>query len=308
MDTFPRNGLGTLNMPNNESGTEAVRCAIEDAGYRMIDCAVHYNNHEAVGRAFHDVLTRGVVKREELWITTKLPNYRHKPEEVEAECRQNLKDLQLDYLDLYLVHWPISYDEPTSKQIATFPLNDYGAIAQTHVPFIDTWNEMEKLVEKGLVKHIGVCNMTIEMLERIRYEPRVKIQPYVNQVECHLYMQQGPLVDYCTKRKMHITGFFLFGGDGHIPGPRLLEDPVLQEVAKEVGRPAGSVAIKFVLNLSPIMTVIVKSSSLAHQKSNLNTNFELTEDQMNRLRSRQRFRYANEVEAIYKSNIFSDAY
>lgn len=108
---------------------------------------------------------------------------------------------------------------------------------------------MEKLVEKGLVKRIGLCNATIELLERFRYDPRVKIQPYANQVECHLYMQQEPLIDYCQKHNIFITGFFLFGGDGHIEGVRLLEDPVLNNVAKEVGQPAGSVEIKFILSI-----------------------------------------------------------
>lgn len=309
MKQFPRIGLGTLNIPNNEQGTENIRLAVEDAGYRYIDTARYYSNHEAIGVALHDLLSRGVVKREEIWVTTKLPNYKHHPEDVEPECRQALKELQIDYLDLYLVHWPMAHENPTDMKLTGIvPLDERGnPIWDRSVSFIDTWLAMEKLVEKGLVKRIGVCNATIELLERIRYDKRVTIQPYVNQVELHLYMQQGPLIDYCEKRNIEITGFFLLGGDGHIPGPKLLEDPVLNEVAKEVGQSPGSVAIKYILDLSPRINVIVKSSNLNRLKSNLHPDFELTPEQKKKLQGLQQcFRFANQIPAFQRGCPFSD--
>ena len=315
MEKFPRIGLGTLNIPNNDAGTENIRLAIEDAGYRYIDTARHYGNHEVIGKALNDLFTRKVVKREELWITTKLPNYKHHPEDVEGECRQALKELQIEYLDLYLVHWPFAHQQNnaanglhTKGKPGVFPTDENGnIILDRSISFIDTWIAMENLVKLGLVKRIGVCNATIELLERIRYDKRVTIQPYVDQVELHVYMQQNPLIDYCEKRNIQITGFFVLGGDGHIEGPKILEDPVLNEVAKEVNQPPSLVAIKYILSLSQNINVIIKSSSLEHLKSNLNPGFDLTEEQMNKLAGLQRcFRFANQIPVFQKFCPFSD--
>lgn len=122
MHDIPRFALGTWKSPNDKVVTEAVRYAIEEAGYRHIDCAAVYENEKTV--ALNDVLSRKVVKREELWITSKLWNQKHHAEDVEAACRKTLEDLQIDYLDLYLIHWPIPFQRDDKS---LFPMKNYGS-------------------------------------------------------------------------------------------------------------------------------------------------------------------------------------
>ena len=164
--------------------------------------AACYENQQTIGEAIHKVLENGKIKREELWVTSKLWNENHDPACVEETCRQTLKDLQVDYLDLYLMHWPCDFQAVSGAGDATT-----GKITLGHTPLIETWKAMEKLVEKGLVKHIGTSNFTINMLERFRFSKEVKIQPYLNQVEFNLYMQQEPMRDYLHKRGIRMGGY-----------------------------------------------------------------------------------------------------
>lgn len=163
MEHIPRFSLGTWKSPNDQVVINAVRYAIEEAGYRHIDCAAVYQNEANVGVALHDVLSRGVVKREEPWITSKLWNQYHHAEDVEAACRKTLNDLQLEYLDLYLIHWLIPFEKADNP----FPSGPDGTVlVDKSVDIHETWKALEKPVEKKLVRHIGVSNFTIELLEK----------------------------------------------------------------------------------------------------------------------------------------------
>ncbi|OHS97453.1 aldehyde oxidoreductase [Tritrichomonas foetus] len=228
METFPRFGLGTF-LSEPGLTREAVRCAIEDAGYRNLDCAWVYGNEAEVGEALHDLFERKVVKREEIWVTSKLWCNAHHREDVEPQCRETLKNLQLDYLDLYLVHFPVAFQKVEGNPT---PIIDGKVLVDETVSVIETWIAMQELVKKGLVKRIGVSNFNIELMEKMRFHPDITIQPYTNQVACNLYMQQEALIDYCKKRNIIVTAHTAIGRPPDTVGePVLLEDEELVKVA-----------------------------------------------------------------------------
>lgn len=299
MKTFPRLGLGTLRAGSDEQTQEAVRYAIEEAGYRSIDTAAIYGNEVPIGKAINDVISRGVVKREDLWITTKLTETEHNPADVEPACRQSLQKLGLDYVDLYLIHNPYAFKKDEGKQIKIEEISfnkskDFAVDKSLQVS--DTWIAMEKLVGLGLTRHIGVSNFSIELLEKIRCTPGVTMKPYTNQVELHLYMQQAALINYCQSRNIIVTGFCTLGtpkfssGDTHV----VLEDEVLKQVAQEVNRTPAQTELRFLLELGSNVVLLAKSVTPERIKSNISLDFELTEDQVRRLKSRDLcYRFGN---------------
>lgn len=176
MLNIPANGLGTWKSVDPNEVVKAVTYAISEAGYRRIDCAAIYGNEPEVGVALNKAFNIDkLVKREDLWVTSKLWCTKHHPDDVEAACRKTLEDLKLDYLDLYLIHWPVAFERNRDN----FPRNEQGEMAIDHsITYLQTWKAMEKLVEKGLVKHIGVSNCTIELLEKLIKSGKVSIMPY----------------------------------------------------------------------------------------------------------------------------------
>lgn len=287
MKTIPRVGLGTWKAPNNEV-TESVRFAIEEAGYNHIDCAYVYGNQKEIGAAFHDLFSRGVVKREDIWITSKLWSTDHEPERVEAACRQTLTDLQIEYLDLYLIHWPMSF--PHGGDLWPFEEDNDKKLKLINVPIIDTWKAMEKLVEKGLVKHIGVSNFTIELLEKLLCAD-ITVKPYANQVEQQLFLQEEALIEFCEKRDIIFEGYRTLGGPVSSRDPNnpvVLENPVLLEVARETGKTPAQVELKFLLSLGKNSVVLAKSSNSDRIRQNIDLDFELSDDQIQRLKSQNR--------------------
>lgn len=287
---MPKVGLGTWKSPKNEVLIDSIKYAVNDAGYRHIDCAWVYGNEEVVGTALEQLFSSGAVKREDLWVTSKLWHSKHKPDVVEAACRQTLADLKLDYLDLYLIHHPASFVVTDTNEIV--PRDANGDAILDKVPIADTWLAMERLVELGLVKHIGVSNFSIGMLEQLKYNKAVKIQPFVNQCEFHLYMQQGPMLWYLKEQGIVFQGYSCLGTNDWRKEhePCLLEDEELVKVSKEVGQCVGSVELRFLQQLTNGEAVlIVKSVTPERIKSNISfDNFTLTEDQMDRLKARER--------------------
>ena len=305
MKNMPRIALGTWKSPKG-AVTKSVRCAVEDAGYRHIDCARLYDNEKEIGIAINDLLTRGVVKREELWITSKLWNTDHSPDLVEPACRQTLENLQVDYLDLYLMHWPMSF--PHVDEFWPFTDSTRTKVQVIDIPIIETWKAMEKLVEKGFVKRIGVSNFTIELLEKFLLSD-IRISPYANQVEQHLFLQQEALIDFCSKRGIIVEGYRTLGGplDSRKPtNPVVLENPALLEVAKETGRTPAQVELKFLLSLDTNNVVLAKSDNPERIKSNIDLEFELNEDQIQRLKKENRCIRLCEVVDRYGVAVFCD--
>ncbi|HJV78242.1 MAG TPA: aldo/keto reductase [Paludibacter sp.] len=201
-DKLPALGLGTWLSKTNEV-YDAVLEAIR-AGYRHIDCAYIYGNEKEIGLALQEAFKLGLVKREDLFITSKLWNSDHAPERVEVAIRKSLKDLQLDYLDLYLIHWPVAFKTGHEQVKDASDLWSYD-----EMPISSTWQAMQELKKAGLTKHIGVSNFNIPKLQQLINEAEIK--PELNQVELHPYFQQSQLVEFCQANQILVTAYSPLG-------------------------------------------------------------------------------------------------
>ena len=231
---MPSVGLGTFGSDKYtpDQVSEAVYGAIEK-GYRLIDCAAVYQNEDQIGEVLEKIFKNGVVKREELFVTSKVWNDKHGDGEVIASCKKSLADLKLDYIDLYFVHWPFpNYHAPGCDGDSRNPDSRPFSIDE----FMGTWKQCEQLVEMGLVKHIGMSNMTIPKLEAVL--PLCKIAPAALEMELHPSFQQPELFDYAVAHKMVPIGFCPIGSPSRPERDRTAEDvadtqmPEVIEIAK----------------------------------------------------------------------------
>ena len=238
--SIPALGLGTWKSSNGEV-SQAVSKAIE-IGYRHIDCASIYQNQKEIGTALTGTLSAGQVKREDLWITSKLWNNAHAKKHVQPALERTLKDLQLDYLDLYLIHWPVNF-QPNIM----FPKKPEEFVAPDAIPIIETWQAMEKMVKKGLCRFIGVCNFNISRLDSLRRQ--AKIHPVMNQIELHPYLQQSKMVDYCKEHDVLLTAYSPLGSADRPAAlkkdnePSLLNHPIILKIAEERSITPGQVLL-----------------------------------------------------------------
>ena len=243
---MPAIGLGTFGSDHvsNEAIAQAVEVAIQ-IGYRHIDCASVYGNEQEIGVTFNKLLSNGF-PREELWITSKLWNDMHGEGDVTASCKQTLVDLQLDYLDLYLVHWPFPNFHPKGCDVSSRSPDAKPFILEN---FLRTWGEMESLVEAGLVKNIGTSNMTQAKLEA--FLPHARIQPAVNEMELHPHMQQPGLFGYVVENGIQAVGFCPIGSPARPERDRTpedtspTEDPVIRDIAAAHGIHPATLCVKW---------------------------------------------------------------
>ncbi|KYQ92414.1 aldehyde reductase [Tieghemostelium lacteum] len=268
--TIPLLGFGTWKAEPNVV-EEAVKTAVK-TGYRHIDCAEVYANQAEVGAAFKYIFDNKVVAREELFITSKLYNTCHEKDKVLLHCKKTLKDLNLEYLDLYLIHWPIAF-EYTGDSMED-PVGEDGQIKFIPVPIRETWEEMEKLVGLGLVKSIGVSNFNVQALQDLL--SYAKIKPVANQVELHPYLPQANLKSYCDKKGIHLTAYSPLGSGAFV------NDPIVGEIASTYKKSIPNILCRWAIQKG--FSVIPKSSTPARIQDNFNIlDFTITDSDMTKL-------------------------
>ncbi|MFK8022727.1 MAG: aldo/keto reductase [Ilumatobacter sp.] len=233
-DAMPGVGIGTFGSDNYSARqvADAVIGAIQ-VGYRHVDCAAVYGNESSVGEAIGSAHAGGV-DRDELWITSKVWNDSH--DRVEASCEQSLRDLGLDHLDLYLVHWPFPNHHDVGVDVDA---RDPHAVRYSHARFMETWAQMERLVERGLVRNIGTSNMTVSKLSAVIDD--ASIVPGANEMELHPHFQQPELFDVCRAEGIVPIGYSPIGSPSRperdrSPGDTVdVEDPVVVAIAERLG-------------------------------------------------------------------------
>jgi len=281
---IPAIGLGTFGSDrfSGEQVAEAVKGAIS-VGYRHIDCAPIYGNENLIGKVLNEVMQNGI-KREELWITSKLWNDMHGKGDVLLSCAKSLKDLQLDYLDLFLVHWPFpNYHAPGCDVNSRSP----DARPYIHENLMKTWQQMEKLVDMRLVRHIGTSNMTIPKLKLVLHD--AKIKPACNEMELHPHFQQPELFRFCLDNNIQPIGFCPIGSPTRPDRDRTekdtvdIEDPVVVKIAKRLNVHPAIVCLKWAVRRGqiPIPFSIYRNEYLSNLQSTIGN--PLTDEEMKEL-------------------------
>ena len=257
-ETIPLVGLGTWKSTEKGEAQRAVDHAL-NAGYTHIDCASVYENEKEIGDGLQNVFQSTRLNRGDIFLTSKLWNDKHHPNDVEAACRATLSDLRTDYLDLYLMHWPVV-------------TGNTGDVVDPSIE--STWKAMERLVDLGLVRSLGVSNFSVTKLEKIKKIARYPLQ--VCQVECHPYHRNDVLSAYCSDNGIHVTAYSPLGSPdsasmfrGREKVPELLKDNCIGEIAARNGKNVGQVLIKWALQKRPTSSVLPKSANPDRLKGNL---------------------------------------
>ncbi|MCA9040495.1 MAG: aldo/keto reductase [Planctomycetaceae bacterium] len=295
---LPKVGLGLWKIASDDV-VPTITAAIE-AGYRHFDSACDYGNEAEVGDALQQVFQKGEVKREDLWITSKLWNTYHRAEHVRPALEKTLMDLHLDYLDLYLIHFPISlkfipFEERYPPGWVTDPDEPHPHMEPVSIPIQETWEAMQELKEAGLVKEIGVCNFNCSLLrDLLSY---AKIPPAVLQVEMHPLLTQEKLLRFCNENDIAVTAFSPLGALSYFslgmanPGESLLEQEVINTIAARHDRTPAQIILRWGVQRGT--AIVPKSTHPERLRENISLfDFELTEEEMaslNDLNENRRF-------------------
>ena len=287
-EEIPCVGMGTFGSDRftPEQVSNAVAGAIR-CGYRMFDCAACYGNEDQIGEVFHAAFEEGVVERKDLFIMTKVWNDMH--ERVEESCRKSIQDLQCDYIDLFFIHWPFpNYHAPGCDVDSRNPDSKPFSVEE----FMNTYRQCEELVKKGLIRHIGISNMTIPKMEAVL--PLMEIMPSACESEMHVCFQQKEIFDYLTEHKIQPIGFMPLGSPQRPERDMCPEDvadlqtPEMQEIAKAHGCHPALIALKWAHQRGQIP--IPFSVHEAEYVSNLKAMTEdpLTEEEMKTIETLER--------------------
>lgn len=283
---FPKVGFGFWKV--EQDATADVCFNAIKTGYRHLDCACDYGNEQQVGAGIARALKKGICDREDLWVTSKLWNTYHAAEHVRPAFEKSLNDLGLDYLDLYLIHFPIAQRfVPFEKKYPPGWFYDENAahpvVEEAKVPLHETWQAMEELAKEGLVRNIGICNMgTSQIRDLLAY---CSIRPAVLQVESHPYLTQEKLLRYCQQERIAYTAFSPLGAASYYslgmadPSESVMENPVVTRIAQEVERTPAQVLLRWGVQRGT--SVIPKTSNTDRMVENLDIfDFELSDQQM----------------------------
>src|SRR3954454_22483999 len=253
---IPALGFGTL-IPDPVATRTATRAALE-TGFRMLDASERYRNEEVVGEAMREVFKAGKIKREDVFIATKLWNNNHRPERVKPAFEASLRRLRLDDVDLYLIHTPFAFqpgDEQDPRDANGNVIYDKG------VTLLETWRALECLVDEGKCKAIGLSDVSLDQTKEIFEAGRIK--PAVVHVESHPYLPQWDLLDYCKKNGIVLQAFAALG---HSSEPNLLEDPVITTIAKRVNKTPAQVLLAWAIQRGTAL--LTTSKTLSRIKEN----------------------------------------
>ncbi|KAH9502726.1 1,5-anhydro-D-fructose reductase [Bulinus truncatus] len=290
--SIPVLGLGTCApLQSEEEIIEAVKTAVR-SGYRHIDCAAIYRNERAVGHALKELFVMGIVKREDLFITSKLWNTCHKPDLVLPSLKKTLDDLGLDYVDLYLMHWPMAYKEGGELN----PLDENGKAIGSEIDYIDTWQAMEDCRDMGKTLDIGLSNFNSNQIQRLLDSAR--IPPVAIQLEINCYNVNRKLVEFAKSKGLVVIAFSPLGTPSKNSSFHLLEEPVVLEIAESHGKTPAQVAIRFLIQQG--FATVPKSVTASRIAENTEVfDFKLTEDETARLAALNRnFRVYSENIAV----------
>jgi D-xylose reductase len=296
--SMPSLGLGLWKIERERTGDMVVE-AIK-AGYRHIDAACDYGNESEGGAGIQSAIQTGLCKRQDIWVTSKLWNTYHRPEHVRPAIEKSLNDLKLDYLDLYLIHFPISQayisiEERYPPGWFFDPNAAQPKMKVDTVPIRETWQAMEELQRSGLARYVGISNFGTSLIrDLLSY---ATIRPAVLQVESHPYLTQEKLLRYCQQEKIAYTAFSPLGAGSYVPlgmaraDESVLGQPVVVQIAKKYKKSAAQVVLRWGVQRGT--AVIPKTSRVERLKENIDIyNFELSNEEMMaiaKLNKNQRF-------------------
>jgi alcohol dehydrogenase (NADP+) len=279
---MPVLGFGTL-IPDAAVTISATKGALE-AGFRHFDCAERYRNEREVGGALHAGFATGGIARGDIFVTTKLWNTNHRPERVEPAFEASLDRLRLNYLDLYLIHTPFAFQAGDDQD----PRDQNGNILYDRgVTLLDTWRAMERLVDHGRCRAIGLSDISLDVMLPIYESARIK--PAVVQVEAHPYLPETELLEFCKEKDVVFLAFAPLG-HGMRPGP--LDDPVISAVARRVGKTPAQVLLAWAAQRGTALLTTPRTAGRARENFDISALPEDAFDEINRIQTRQRF---NEV-------------
>jgi len=270
---IPAVGFGTL-IPDPVVTQQATKAALE-VGFRHLDCAERYRNEEAVGDALQAAFSAGTLRREDVFVTTKLWNTNHRPERVKPAFDASRRRLRIDTIDCYLIHTPFAF-RPCDEQD---PRDEHGrVIYDKGITLVDTWRALERLVDEGYCKSIGLSDITLEKLREIVAAARIK--PAVVQVESHPYLPEWELLEFCRGHGIVVQAFAALG---HAMVPNVLNDPVITAIAQRVQKTPAQVALAWAVQRG---TAFLTTSTKPHRIQESFDISTLPEDAMREIRER----------------------